>query len=83
MSLDGEAKRPIDELVLCQDVTLLDPSNLTFADLMDYFVALNRPPLTTELTKVLLGTDPFLDRTVILLQDVIQILNRPMTAALS
>ena len=44
MSLDGEAKRPIDELVLCQDVTVLDPSNLTFADLMDYFVALNRPP---------------------------------------
>ena len=32
---------------------------------------------------MLLGTDPFLDRTVILLQDVIQILNRPMTAALS
>ena len=83
MSLDGEAERPIDELVLCQDVTLLDPSNLTFADLMDCFVALNRPPRTTELTKVLLGTDPFLDGTVILLQDVIQILDRPMTAALS
>ena len=83
MSLDGEAKRPIDELVLCQDVTLLDPSNLTFADLMDYFVALNRPPRTTELTKMLLGTDSLLDGTVILLQDVVQILNGPMTAALS
>ena len=58
MSLDGEAKRPIDELVLCQDVTLLDPSHLTFADLMEHFVALSRPPRTTELTKVLLGTDP-------------------------
>jgi len=32
---------------------------------------------------MLLGADPFLDRTVILLEDVIQILNRPMTAALS
>ena len=54
MSLDGKAKRPIDELVLCQDVTLLDPSNLTFADLVDHFVALNRPSCTTELTKMLL-----------------------------
>jgi hypothetical protein len=58
-------------------------SHLTFADLVDYLVALNRLTCTTELTKMLLGTDPFLDRTVILLQDVVQILNRPMTAALS
>jgi hypothetical protein len=28
---------------------------------------------------MLLGTDPFLDGTVILRQDVVQILNRPMT----
>src|SRR5260370_7570425 len=83
MRLGREGKRQIDELVLGQDVSLLDPSNLTFADLMDYFVALNRPPRTTELPKMLLGTDPFLDGTVILLQDVVQILNRPMTAALS
>src|SRR5260370_1356786 len=83
MRLGREGKRQIDELVLGQDVSLLDPSNLTFADLMDYFVALNRPPRTTEMTKMLLGTDPFLDGTVILLQDVVQILNRPMTAALS
>src|SRR5689334_22589394 len=40
-SLVSEAKCPIDELVLRQDVTLLHPSNLTFADLMDHFVALN------------------------------------------
>jgi hypothetical protein len=32
---------------------------------------------------MLLGAEPFLDGTVILLQDVIQILNWPMTAALS
>jgi hypothetical protein len=56
---------------------------LTFADIVDHFVALNRPSRTIELTKMLLGRDPFLDGTVILLQDVVQILNRPMTAALS
>ena len=82
-SLVSEAKCPIDELVLRQDVTLLHPSNLTFADLMDHFVALNCLSCTTELTKMLLGTDSFLDGTVILLQDVVQILNWPMTAVLS
>ena len=83
MSLEGEAECPIDELVLRQDVTVLHPSDLTFADLVNHFVALNRPPRTTELTKMLLSTDPFLDGTMILLEDVIQILNRPVTAALS
>jgi hypothetical protein len=43
-------------------------------------VTLNRPPRTTELTKVLLGTDAFLDGTVVLFQNVVQVLNRPMTA---
>ena len=83
MRLEGEAECPIDELVLRQDVTVLHPSDLTFADLVNHFVALNRLSCTTELTKMLLSTDPFLDGTVVLLQDVVQILNRPMTAALS
>jgi hypothetical protein len=82
-SSGGEAKNPIDELVLRQDVTLLHPSDLTFADLVDHLVALDRHPRTPELTEMLLGADPFLDGAVILLQDVVQILNRPVTAALT
>ena len=81
VSLEGEAKNPIDELVLSQDITLLHSSDLTFADLVHRLVALNRLTCTTELTKMLLGADPFLDGTVILLQDVVQVLNRPVTAA--
>ena len=80
MSLDGEAKRPIDELVLCADVASLHPANLSLPDLVHRLVTLNRPPRTTELTKVLLGTDSSLDCTVILLQDVVQILNRTVPA---
>src|SRR5437773_7683240 len=76
-------QNPIDELVLRQDVTLLHPSDLTFAGLVDHFVTLNRLSCTTELTKMLLGTDPFLDGTVILLQDVIQILNWTVPATSS
>ena len=79
MSLEGEAECPIDELVLRQDVTVLHPSDLTFADLVNHFVALNRPPRTTELTKMLLGAHPSLDGSVILLEDVVQVLNRSMT----
>ena len=83
MSLDGEAKRPIDELVLCADVTFLYPPNLSLPNLVHRLVTLNRPPRTTELTKVLLSTDPLLDGTVILLQDVVQILNWTVPATLS
>jgi len=79
----GEAKHPIDKPVLRSHVTLPHPPNLSFPNLVHRLVTLNRPSCTTELTKMLLGADPFLDRTVILLEDVIQILNRPMTAALS
>ena len=82
-SSNGEAKHPIDKPVLRSHITLPHPPNLSFPNLVHRLVALNRPSRTTELTKMLLGADPFLDRTVILLEDVIQILNRPMTAALS
>src|SRR5215470_9980928 len=75
----GEAKHPIDKPVLRSHVTLPHPPNLSFPNLVHRLVTLNRPSCTTELTKMLLGTDAFLDGTVILLQDVIQILNRPMT----
>src|SRR5438067_9995925 len=62
-SSNGEAKHPIDKSVLRSHVTLPHPPNLSFPNLVGHLVALNRPPRTTELTKVLLGTDPFLDRT--------------------
>ena len=73
-------KTRFDELVLRQDVTLLHPSDLTFTDLVYRLVALNRLTCTTELTKMLFGTDPFLDGTVILLQDVVQILHWTVAA---
>ena len=57
--MESEAKYPIDELVLRQDVS------------------------TTKLTKMSLGADPFVDGTVVLLEEIVQILNRPMTTALS
>jgi putative transposase len=83
VSSSGEAERAIDKPVLQSDGTLGHPPNLALPNLVHRFVTLNRPPRTTELPKMLLGTDPLLDGAVILLQNVVQILNRPMAAALS
>jgi hypothetical protein len=82
-SSGSEAEHLVDEPVLHSNVTPCHPTNLALPNLVHCFVTLNRPPRTTELTKMLLGTDPFLDGTVILLQDVVQIWNRPMVAARS
>jgi hypothetical protein len=75
-----EAEHPLDEMVLGPNATLPDPPDLSLPNLEDCLVALNRPQRTAELTKMLLGTDPSLDGTVNLLQDVVEIWNRPMMA---
>src|SRR5690242_8423102 len=71
VSSGNEAEHLIDEPVLHSDVTLYHPPNLALPNLVHRFVTLNRPPRTTQLTKILLGTDPFLDGTVVLLEDVV------------
>jgi hypothetical protein len=76
----SQAERPVDEPVPRSDVTFLHPPNLPLANPMHRLVTLNRPPRTTELTKMLLSPDPLLDRAMILLQDVVQILSRTVPA---
>jgi hypothetical protein len=83
VSSGSQAEHLIDEPVLHSGVTLPQPPNLALPNFVHRFVTLNRSPRTTEFPKMLLGTNPLLDGTVILLQDVVQMLNRPMTAALS
>jgi hypothetical protein len=61
-------------------VTFLHPPNLPLPDLVHRLVTLNRPPRRPDLTKVRLSTDSFLDGTVILFQNVVQVWERPMTA---
>jgi hypothetical protein len=43
--------------------------------------SLNRSPRREEFTKALLGLHSSFDRSMILLQDVVQVLDRPMSAA--
>jgi hypothetical protein len=44
-------------------------------------ISLNRSPRREEFTKALLGLHSSFDRSMILLQDVVQVLDRPMSAA--
>ncbi len=81
MSSDSEVERPIDEPILQSNVTVPHLPNLALPNLVDCFVTLNRSPRATELPKMLPGTDSFLDGAVILLQDFVPILNRPMAAS--
>jgi hypothetical protein len=67
MSSGNEVEGPIDEPVLRSDVTAPHPPNLAVPNPVHCFVTMNRPPRTTELPKMLLGTDPFLDGAVILM----------------
>jgi hypothetical protein len=84
MSSGGdEAKHPMDGPVLCSDVTLFRPQNVSLQNLVHRLVALDAPARTTEPTKMLLRTDPLLDGAVILLQDFYPILSAPVTAAQS
>ena len=81
VSSGGEPEHPVDESVPGSNVTLVDPSNLPLPNLEHHLVALGRPPRTNELTKVLFGTDLFLDGAVIVLQEAVQTLNSSLTAA--
>jgi hypothetical protein len=58
-----------------------DPPRLPFPEHVHRLIARDRPPRCPELAKVLLGLDASFDRAMILLQDVVQILDRSMAAA--
>src|SRR5689334_2454365 len=59
-----------------------DPPHLPFPNHM-HRLALDRPPRRPELAKVLLGLYASFDRSMILLQDVVQIWDRSMAAAVA
>src|SRR5262249_58685161 len=58
-----------------------EPPRLPLTNHMHRLIAFGRPPRCPELAKVLLGRDASFDRAMILLQDVVQILDRSMAAA--
>ena len=71
----------VDKLILRPNIALPQPSNLPFPNLVNCLVALDRSSCAVETTEMLLGTNPFLDGSVVLLEDVVQVRDRPMSAA--
>ena len=71
----------VDELILFANVIVADPPHLPLADHVHRFVSLDRPAGRLELTKALLGLEWSFDCSMILLQDVVQVLDRSMSAA--
>jgi hypothetical protein len=60
-----------DELNLPQDIPFRQPPHLAFPDHVQNFVALNRSPRSIERSKSLAGIHPPLDRSMILLHNIV------------
>ncbi len=74
-------KELVDELNLTPNIVPAYPPNLPLPDHVHGFVALNRSPRRLEFSKALLGIDAAFDRSVILLQDIVQVLHRSVPTA--
>src|SRR5271154_3896938 len=74
-------EQPVDELILFANIIVADPPRLPLPDHVHRLVSLNRSPGGLKLAKALPGFHSSFERSMILLQDVGQILNRSMSAA--
>ena len=72
-----------DELNLLPNIRTAHPPRLPLPDHVHGLVSLDRSPRRAEFTKALLGLHASFDRSMILLQDVVQVLNRPVAATAS
>jgi len=70
---DTEPEEESDEADLFSDVALCQPSNLSLADHMHCFISLDRSLRTREGAEAEARLDPPFDRTVILLDNVVEV----------
>src|ERR1700682_2833136 len=77
----SQIEQLVDELILLANITVADPARLPLPDHVDRLVSLDRSLRCSEFAKALLGLYSSFDRSMILLQDVVQILDRSMAAA--
>ena len=73
----------MDELNLSPIIRTAHPPRLSFSDHVHGLVALDRSPRRLKLTKPLLGFHASFDRSMILLHDVVQVLDRPVATTAS
>ena len=73
----------VNELNLSLNIRTAHPPRLPLPDHVHGLVALDRSPRRVEGTKALLGLHASFDRSMILLHDVVQVLDRPVAATAS
>ena len=73
----------VDELNLLPNIRTAHPPRLTLPDHVNCLISLDRSPCRVKFTKALLGLHASFDRSMILLQDVVQVLDGPVTATVS
>ena len=81
MRLGADAEDGVDELALRDSVALSDPADLTFSDCVHCFVAGDRSAGAVHRPKSQARSDSLLDESMVLLDDVIEVLSRPAATA--
>ena len=74
-------EQPVDELNLAPHIRAAHPPRLPLPNHVHCLVSLDCPPRRVKLAKPLFGLYPSFDRSMVLLQDIVQVLDRPMAAA--
>src|ERR1039458_4336865 len=78
-----QIEKAVDELNLAKKVVSCHPSNLPLPDHMNRFVTLYRSPSRLEFSEALLGVHWTFDGSMILFENVVQVLHRSVPAALA
>src|SRR5277367_1713893 len=81
--LGCQVEKAVDELNLPKKIISSHPSNLPLADHVDCFVALNRSPSRPEFPEALLGVHATFDGSMILFENVVQVLHGSVSTALA
>ena len=76
----SDLEQLVDALNLLPNFRTAHPPRLTLPDHVHGLISLDRSPRCVEFTKALLGLHASFDRPMILLQDVVQVLDRSVAA---
>ncbi len=79
--LGGQLEKAVDEPNLSKEIISCQPSSLPLPDHMNCFVALNRSPSRLEFSEALLGIHATFDGSMILFENVVQVLHRSVSTA--
>src|SRR5271157_181241 len=81
--LGCQIEEVVDELNLTNKIISCHPSNLPLPDHVDCFVALNRSPSCLEFSEALLGIHATFDGSMILFENVVQVLHGSVSTAVA